>query len=59
MTNPDPLANASGNPRYVAGEFDLGGGRRLYVNRGLGYVRKLRFNARPEVTLFRLVPESA
>ncbi|HJZ55345.1 MAG TPA: metallophosphoesterase [Gemmataceae bacterium] len=43
------------NRRYAAGEYDLGGGRRLYVNRGLGYVHKVRFNARPEITLFQLV----
>jgi predicted MPP superfamily phosphohydrolase len=55
---PPPVTHLR-NPRYVAGAFDLGGGRRLYVNRGLGYVRKVRFNARPEVTLFRLVPTLA
>ncbi len=47
------------NRRYYAGAFDLGNDRHLYVNRGLGYVRKLRFNARPEITLFRLVPAVA
>jgi predicted MPP superfamily phosphohydrolase len=44
------------NRRYAAGAVDLGGGRHLYVNRGLGYVQRVRFNARPEITLFRLVP---
>jgi predicted MPP superfamily phosphohydrolase len=44
------------NRRYAAGAFDLGAGRRLYVNRGLGYGRQWRFNVRPEITLFRLVP---
>jgi predicted MPP superfamily phosphohydrolase len=43
------------NKRYAAGEVDLGGGRRMYVNHGLGYVDKVRFNARPEITLFTLV----
>jgi predicted MPP superfamily phosphohydrolase len=43
------------NRRYSAGEVDLGGGRKMYVNRGLGYVQKVRFNARPEITLFTLV----
>jgi len=42
------------NRRYTAGEFDLSGGRRLYINRGLGYLRKVRFNVRPEVMLFEL-----
>jgi predicted MPP superfamily phosphohydrolase len=42
------------NKRYVAGEYDLAGGRRLYINRGLGYLRRVRFNCRPEITLFTL-----
>lgn len=39
-------------------EYDQGlfhvGGQRLYVNRGLGYLRCVRFNCRPEITLFTL-----
>jgi predicted MPP superfamily phosphohydrolase len=42
------------NKRYAAGFFDLGDGRFLYVNRGLGASRPLRFNVRPEVTIFHL-----
>jgi predicted MPP superfamily phosphohydrolase len=42
------------NKRYTAGEFDLGGGRRLYINRGLGYLKRVRFNVRPEITCFRM-----
>ncbi len=42
------------NKRYVAGEIELGHGRTLYVNRGLGYSCRVRFAARPEVTIFRL-----
>jgi len=42
------------NPRYTAGEFDLCDGRRLYINRGLGYHRRIRFNVRPEITAFTL-----
>ncbi len=42
------------NRRYVAGEVDLGDGRRLYINRALGHLLKARFNVRPEITLFRL-----
>jgi predicted MPP superfamily phosphohydrolase len=45
------------NTRYTAGEFDLGDGRTLYINRGLGYLRRVRFNVRPEITVFRLVRE--
>ncbi len=43
------------NKRYVAGEYDLGDGRSLYINRGLGHAVRARFNARPEITLHRLV----
>jgi predicted MPP superfamily phosphohydrolase len=42
------------NPLYTAGEVDLGDGRRVYINRGLGYNRRVRFNVRPEVTAFTL-----
>jgi predicted MPP superfamily phosphohydrolase len=48
-----PLLPVS-NPRYVAGEIDLQDGRRLYINRGLGYLRRVRFNVRPEITVFTL-----
>ena len=40
------------NRRYTSGEFDLFDGRQLYINRGLDYLRRVRFNARPEITLF-------
>jgi predicted MPP superfamily phosphohydrolase len=42
------------NRRYVAGEYDLFDGRRMYINRGLGHARQVRFNVRPEVTVFTL-----
>ena len=42
------------NKRYVAGEYELGGNRRLYINRGLGHTYAIRFNVRPEITLFEL-----
>jgi predicted MPP superfamily phosphohydrolase len=42
------------NRRYTAGEFDLGDGRRLYINRGVGHLLRVRFNVRPEVTVFTL-----
>jgi predicted MPP superfamily phosphohydrolase len=48
-----PLLPVS-NKRYVAGAYDLGQGRQLYVNRGLGYLMRVRFNVRPEITLFTL-----
>ncbi|RMG20371.1 MAG: phosphoesterase [Bacteroidetes bacterium] len=42
------------NKRYTAGIFPFEDGRTLYINRALGYSRQLRFNVRPEITLFRL-----
>lgn len=42
------------NPLYTAGEIDLGDGRRVYINCGLGYNRRIRFNVRPEITAFTL-----
>jgi predicted MPP superfamily phosphohydrolase len=43
------------NHRYTAGEFDLYDGRRLYICRGLGHLLSVRFNCRPEITVFRLM----
>ena len=51
---PPPLLPVR-NRRYTAGEFALDGGRRLYINRGVGTLFPVRFNVRPEVTVFRLV----
>jgi predicted MPP superfamily phosphohydrolase len=42
------------NKRYVAGKYELDGGRKLYINRGLGYLERVRFNCRPEITVFTL-----
>ena len=42
------------NKLYTAGHFPLSGGRDLYINRALGYLRQVRFNVRPEVTVFEL-----
>ena len=47
------------NARYVRGEVPLAPGRTLYVNRGLGHLTRVRFNVRPEVTLFTLAREEA
>jgi predicted MPP superfamily phosphohydrolase len=43
------------NRRYAAGEVELGNGRRLYVTRGVGYLRRIRLLCRPEITLLRMV----
>ena len=42
------------NRRYTSGEFELTGGRRMYINRGVGHLLQVRINARPEVTMFHL-----
>ena len=55
---PPPLLPVE-NRRYTAGEFALPGGRRMYVNRGVGHLLQVRFNVRPEVTVFRLCREMA
>jgi predicted MPP superfamily phosphohydrolase len=50
---PPPLLPVK-NRRYTSGEFDLAGNRKLYINRGVGHLLRVRINARPEVTLFQL-----
>lgn len=52
---PPPLLPVE-NKRYTRGAFDLGDGRRLYINAGLGWLRQVRFDVRPEVTIFTLRP---
>ena len=49
------------NKRYVAGEYQIAPGRTLYINRGLGHLIQVRFNVRPELTLFTLrrAPDSS
>lgn len=42
------------NKRYDAGIIDLYDGRMLYINRALGCLRQMRFNVRPEITIFEL-----
>ncbi len=42
------------NRRYTSGAFDLQEGLKMYINRGLGHLTRVRFNARPEVTVFML-----
>jgi len=50
---PPPLLPVR-NRRYTAGEFALADGRKLYINRGVGHLMRVRFNVRPEVTVFTL-----
>lgn len=42
------------NKKYSAGKFDLSNNRTLYINRALGHLWQIRFNVRPEITIFEL-----
>lgn len=42
------------NKKYSSGEIDLQDGRTLYINRALGHLWQVRFNVRPEITVFEL-----
>jgi predicted MPP superfamily phosphohydrolase len=46
------------NKKYSAGEIDLNDGRTLYINRALGCMYPVRFNVRPEITVFSLEKKS-
>ncbi len=46
------------NKKYSAGEIDLNDGRTLYINRALGCIYPVRFNVRPEITVFNLEKKS-
>lgn len=50
---PPPLLPVK-NRRYSAGKIDLTGNRTLYINRALGHLWQVRFNVRPEITIFEL-----
>ncbi|MEQ1690600.1 MAG: metallophosphoesterase [Gemmatimonas sp.] len=42
------------NKRYTSGAFALSHERQMYISRGVGTVLPVRFNVRPEVTVFTL-----
>jgi predicted MPP superfamily phosphohydrolase len=42
------------NKRYVAGKYDIEGGHQMYISRGVGHTRRVRFMSRPEITVFTL-----
>lgn len=42
------------NKRYSSGKIDIDNGRTLYINRALGCLWQVRFNVRPEITIFTL-----
>ena len=50
---PPPLLPVK-NKKYASGEIDLEDGRTLYINRAIGHLWQVRFNVRPEITIFEL-----
>jgi predicted MPP superfamily phosphohydrolase len=50
---PSPMLPVK-NKRYSSGKIDLFDGRTLYINRALGCLWQVRFNMRPEITVFHL-----
>jgi len=43
------------NRRYVSGSYEIQGGHKMYISRGIGHTHRVRFMARPEITVFDLV----
>jgi uncharacterized protein len=52
---PPPILPVS-NLRYTSGFFDLNPGRQMFITRGLGHTTQVRFNCRPEIAVFNLLP---
>lgn len=49
-----PLMLPVKNKKYSAGQFELANNKTLYINRALGHLWQVRFNVRPEITIFEL-----
>ena len=45
------------NKKYTSGKINLSNNRTLYINRALGHLWQVRFNVRPEITIFELIKE--
>ena len=50
---PPPMLPVT-NKKYSAGQYELSNDRTLYINRALGHLWQVRFNVRPEITIFEL-----
>jgi predicted MPP superfamily phosphohydrolase len=50
----DPFVVPVKNKKYTEGLINLSNERTLYINRALGHLWQIRFNVRPEITLFEL-----
>jgi predicted MPP superfamily phosphohydrolase len=55
---PPPLLPVR-NKRYTRGAIPLADGRAVYISRGIGHLLEVRFNVRPEITLFTLTAAPA
>jgi len=42
------------NKKYSSGQIELSNDRTLYINRALGHLWQVRFNVKPEITIFEL-----
>ena len=49
-----PLLLPVKNRNYSSGKIELSNQRTLYINRALGHLWQVRFNVRPEITIFEL-----
>lgn len=47
------------NKKYSAGKIELTKAKTLYINRALGHLWQVRFNVRPEITIFELTTARA
>lgn len=47
------------NKKYTSGKINLADGRTLYINRGLSTSHYVRFNVRPEITIFTLTQNTS
>lgn len=47
------------NRTYVSGKYQIAGGHQMYISRGIGHTRRVRFMARPEITVFRMTRATA
>ena len=42
------------NKNYVSGAYEIDNQFKMYINRGIGHTTRVRFMARPEITIFTL-----
>ncbi len=42
------------NKDYVSGKYEIEAGHRMFINRGIGHTHRVRFMARPEITVLTL-----